>query len=74
MSFDLDLAIVYVCALVLGYWLASWLLPALLEALVTALRAGWRRIHIGFSNGMRSSLPQHFPDVRVRGLFDGYSQ
>lgn len=38
MTFHLDLAIAYACALVLFYWLASWMLPALARALAAWLR------------------------------------
>lgn len=70
MAFNLDLALVYACALVLAYWVATWLLPAFGRALVAAVLALARTLRMRPSDGQRAPrLPAHLPDLRVRSLF-----
>jgi len=70
MTLHLDLAVVYVCALVLFFKLASWLLPIVLQALASALYAWWCSLRARWSGGMPAELlPHHYPNVRVRALF-----
>jgi hypothetical protein len=69
MAFDLDLAVVYACALVLFYWITSWLLPIAARALFAAVRSSLRRIDGGSGRGSRLAPPRHLPKVRLRPLF-----
>lgn len=69
MTFHLDLAIAYACALVLFYWLASWLLPALAQALAALLRGCCHQPASRHGGGRpRALLARPVPEVRVRHL------
>jgi hypothetical protein len=70
MTFHLDLAIVYVCALVLFFKLAAWFVPLTLRALASAVQSWWRNVRTRWSGGMPADLlPHHLPNIRVRALF-----
>lgn len=70
MAFNLDLALVYACALVLSYWVAAWLVPALAKALVAAVLSLASALRARPSGGQRAPrLPSYLPDLRVRSLF-----
>lgn len=68
MAFDLDLAVVYACALVLFYWIAAWLLPIAARALFTAVRSWFGRLDGGSGGGLHIGRPRRLPEVRVRSL------